>query len=136
MAMRDGTEINSFPLSRVEAGNWLLLVGMTMVALLCFTRFFAQGVVVGGLIANLSFIILKRDLFGIMAGPLKIAKLRFFIKYYARLTVLALILFFLVRYELVGVLGLLVGLSTVVLSILCTAAIMATKFYSTSKEAA
>ncbi len=136
MAMRDGTEKNSFPLHRVEICNWLLLGGMTMVALLCSTRFFVQGVVAGGLIANLSFIILKRDLFGIMAGPLNIAKLRFFIKYYARLAVLALVLFFLVRYELVGILGLLVGLSTVVLSILCTAAIMATKFYSTSREAA
>lgn len=134
--MRAGTEKNSFPLSRVETFNWLLLGILTVVALLCSTRFFAQGVMVGGLIANLSFIILKRDLFGIMAGPLNIAKLRFFIKYYARLTVLALVLFFLVRYELVGVLGLLVGLSTVVLSILCTAAMMATKFYSTSKEAA
>lgn len=127
-----GAEQEIFPVGRVERLNWLLLGAMGMAAFLFSTPFFAKGVLAGGLLANISFIVLKRDLTGIMAGPLNLAKVRFFMKYYARLTVLALILFVLVRYEVVGVFGLLVGLSTVVLSILCTAAAVATKFYFTS----
>lgn len=127
--------IKNFPLARVEMGNWLLLGVLAVAGYLLFTPFFAKGVLVGGLLANLSFIFLKRDLVGIMAGPLKIAKLSFFVKYYARLTVLAVIIFFMVRLQLVGIFGLLVGLSTVVLSILCTATGLVTKIYFTAREA-
>lgn len=134
--MENETEIKDFPLARVELLSWLLLVALAAVSWAAVTPFFAQGVLVGGLIANISFIVLKRDLTGIMAGPLKIAKVRFFIKYYVRLMVLAVILFFLVRYRIVGVMGLLVGLSTVVLSIMGTAAGLVAKNNYTSKEAA
>lgn len=127
--------VKNFPLARVELFNWLLLVVLAVAGYMFFTPFFAKGVLGGGLIANLSFVFLKRDLVGIMAGPLKIAKFSFFIKYYARLTVLALILFFLVRHQLVGIIGLLVGLSTVVLSILFTATGLVTKIYFTAREA-
>ncbi len=136
MLMGISAEGFTFPLGRVEKLNWVLLAALSISALLLVDRFFAGGVLVGGLIANVSFIFLKRDLTGILAGPLSIAKVRFFMKYYIRLAVLAVLLFFLVRHQLVGVFGLLVGLSTVVVSIVCTAAGVATKFYSTSKEAA
>lgn len=133
--METRLEIKDFPLDKVETLNWLLLLAMAVISLMAAPHFFTRGIVVGGLIANLSFIVLKRDLFGIMAGPLKIAKVSFFIKYYVRLTILAVVLFFLVRYQLVGIFGLLVGLSTVVLSILCTTAGLVAQNYSTSKEA-
>lgn len=125
-----------FPLGRVQLLNWLVLAAMVGGGWVYFSPAFAQSLAVGGVLANGSFIALQRSLQKIMAGPLSVAKLRFFVKYYARLTVLAVILYILVRYWRPDVAGLLVGLSTVVLSILVTAAGELKKIYFTAKEAA
>jgi hypothetical protein len=115
--------------------NWLLLLVMTATGGLIVSPYFAKGLFIGGLIANISFILLKKDITRVLAGPLNAAKGRFLIKYYARLTVLALILFFLVRYKSIHLVGLLVGLSTVVISIGIMVAGAAKKVALTAKEA-
>lgn len=124
-----------FPLDRMGRLNWLLLAAMTAAGGLFFTPYFAKGVFIGGLIANISFILLKKDITRVLSGPLTAAKGRFFIKYYIRLAVLAIILFFLVRYKAVHLVGLLVGLSTVVISIGIMVAGAARKVALTAKEA-
>ena len=108
---------------------------MTAVSWAISTPYFAKGVLVGGLLANVSFMFLKNDLIRILAGPLHSAKARFLIKYYARFSLLALILFFLVRYHLVHVVGLILGLSTVVLSIGITTIGLVKRFFFIAKEA-
>jgi hypothetical protein len=115
--------------------NWLLLLGMAAAGGLFVSPYFAKGVFIGGLIANISFILLKKDITRVLTGPLNAAKGRFLIKYYIRLTVLALILFFLVRYKSIHLVGLLIGLSTVVLSIGIMVAGAARKVALTAKEA-
>ena len=115
--------------------NWLLLLVMTAAGGFLVSPYFAKGLFIGGLIANISFILLKKDITRVLAGPLNAAKGRFLIKYYARLTVLSLILFFLVRYKSVHLVGLLVGLSTVVISIGIMVAGAAKKVALTAKEA-
>jgi hypothetical protein len=115
--------------------NWSLLIVMTAASGLFVSPAFAMGLFIGGLIANISFILLKKDITRVLAGPLNAAKGRFLIKYYIRLTVLALILFFLVRYTSIHLVGLLVGLSTVVLSIGIMVAGAAKKVALTAKEA-
>jgi hypothetical protein len=97
--------------------NWLLLIAMTVAGWFIFSPHFAKGLFLGGLIANTSFSLLRKDLTRALSGPLQSAKVRFLLKYYIRLTVLAIILFFLIRYRAVHIIGLLVGLSTVVISI-------------------
>ena len=124
-----------FPLHKMGRLNWLLLLVMTAAGGLILSPNFAKGLFVGGLIANISFILLKKDITRVLAGPLNAAKGRFLIKYYARLTVLALILFFLVRYKSIHLVGLLVGLSTVVISIGIMVAGAAKKVALTAKEA-
>jgi hypothetical protein len=124
-----------FPLHKMGRLNWLLLLVMTAAGGLIVSPNFAKGLFVGGLIANISFILLKKDITRVLAGPLNAAKGRFLIKYYARLTVLALILFFLVRYKSIHLVGLLVGLSTVVISIGIMVAGAAKKVALTAKEA-
>ena len=115
--------------------NWLLLAGMTAAAGLIVSSYFAKGLFIGGLIANISFIFLKKDITRVLSGPLQAAKGRFLLKYYIRLTLLALMLFFLVRYRSVHLVGLLVGLSTVVISIGIMVAGAARKVALTAKEA-
>ena len=124
-----------FSLHKMGRLNWLLLLVMTAAGGLIVSPNFSKGLFVGGLIANISFILLKKDITRVLAGPLNAAKGRFLIKYYARLTVLALILFFLVRYKSIHLVGLLVGLSTVVISIGIMVAGAAKKVALTAKEA-
>lgn len=124
-----------FPLGRVQRLNWILLAVFTVAAWWLFTLKIAEGVLIGSLIANISFLVLKRDLIKIFQGPVQLAKVRFFIKYYLRLFVLAAVLYLLVRYYQVHVVGLLTGLSTVVLSITVTAVDIVKKNAFSVKEA-
>jgi hypothetical protein len=124
-----------FSLQKMGRLNWLLLLVMTAASGLFISPYFAKGLFIGGLIANISFILLKKDITRVLSGPLNAAKGRFLIKYYIRFTVLALILFFLVRYRSIHLVGLLVGLSTVVISIGIMVAGAAKKVALTAKEA-
>lgn len=110
-------ENQDFPLAKVQLFNWLLLAVLTGAAALAYSLKCAEGLLVGGLIANVSFLLLKNDLMKIFQGPVQAVKVRFFIKYYFRLSALAVLLYFLVRYGQLHVFGMLAGLSTVVLSI-------------------
>lgn len=125
-----------FPLLWVQITNWLLLTIMTGLAWIALGPFFGKGVLIGGLLAILSFMLLKKDLMKVLAGPPQMAKARFLVKYYARLMALAIVLFFLVRFRAVHVVGLLTGLSTVVISIGITTLAVARKFIKTAEEAA
>lgn len=104
-------------LSKVMVYNWLLLGVLTGVSWAGYSGFHALSVFIGGAIANLSFLFLKRDLLRLLAGPLDAVKPLFFMRYYLRLSVVVGVLFLLVRYQLVHTLALLVGLSTVLLGI-------------------
>ena len=128
-------EDNDFPLIYVQTLNWMVIGIMTVGSWAVVSSDFAKGVLVGGLLAIVSFMFLKNDLIRILAGPLQSVKARFFLKYYARFSLLALILFFLIRFQLVNVVGLILGLSTVVLSIGITTLGLVKRFFFTAKEA-
>lgn len=134
-AMKVDTEGGDFSLKKVQIFNWLLLVIMTGAGWLIFSAFIAQSIFIGGMIANISFGFLKKDLVKVLSGPLEVTKIRFFMKYYARLAVVVVILFFLVKYQKVHVIGLLLGLSTVLASIGVTVTGAARKIYFNAKEA-
>ena len=119
---------DEFLMSRVQVVNWLLLAAMPLAAGFAFSWPMAGGTLIGALIANVSFMLLKNDLKKVLPGPLKAVKLRFFITYYLRLTALAALLYILVRYGHVHVFGLLVGLSAVALGILIAAVSKAKTF--------
>jgi len=124
-----------FPLAKVQTLNWLLVVAMTLAGGLSFSLKFAEGILAGGVIASVSFIVLKNDLTKIMQGPVQAVKILFFIKYYVRLSVLALLLFFLVKHWQMHVIGLLTGLTTVVLSILIVGVSQMKNYSISAKEA-
>lgn len=89
---------------------------------------FAQSIFVGGVLANGSFYLLKKDIEQLIArvsaagGSLRavkrIEKIRFFLKFYARLIVLGLLLFILATKINIDMIGLVIGLSTVMLSVI------------------
>jgi len=132
---------NEFLIQRVDILNWVVAVFFTVLAWIYYPVLIAKSVLIGGLVANISFFYLKKDLKDFLQGKLlhsgkvQRAKLKFYLKYYARLIALALVLYILVSRQIVHPLGLLMGLSVVVISIGITMASVVRKFYFTAKEA-
>ena len=115
-------------LKEIQLYSWTILLVMTVTGwILIKDQLWAGSIAVGGLIANISFWMLKKDLTRLMQGELASVKARFFIKYYVRLAVLTIILFLIIRYGAVHILGLLAGLSTVFISIVTVAALKTRK---------
>ncbi|MCA1764987.1 MAG: ATP synthase subunit I [Desulfobulbaceae bacterium] len=105
----------------VQLSGWGLLALMVVAGWLGFGAPAGKSLLVGGLLANGSFWLLKRDLLGLLRGELTAVKSRFFIKYYSRLTLMAVLLFLIIRYGALPIPGLLIGLSTVFVSITAVA---------------
>jgi len=118
-------------LGKVMVWSWLLLGVLTGLAWLGYSGFHARSVFVGGAIANVSFLFLKRDLLRLLAGPLEAVKPLFFMRYYLRLSVVVGVLFLLVKFQKVHIPALLVGLSTVLLGIGLAVMVAAKGIYST-----
>jgi hypothetical protein len=131
---------DEFPLHRVELFNWVISAILTFAVGLKFPFFIAKSVFIGCLIANISFLFLKKDLVNFLQGKLlqsgKVNKAKriFYVKYYVRLAIIALILYVLISRRIAHPLGLLVGLSVVVLSISITVVSVVKKFYFNAKE--
>lgn len=116
-------------LVRIIQGNLLLLLLFTGAGWLFFSAFMAWSVFVGGAVANGSFLLLKKDLVALLRGSPDAARGRFFIRYYLRLAAMVAVLFLLIRYRQTQWAGLLVGLSTVPLSIVLVVAAAAKDIY-------
>jgi hypothetical protein len=86
-------------------------------ALIFFSWQQALGVTVGGAIALINFGLLKRTVLRTIRPEVTNPLAKVLIKYYIRFVLTCLVLFALVRWEVVEPLGLLVGLSAVVLSV-------------------
>lgn len=93
----------------------------------------AVSVAVGGLIAIANFKLLQRTILGVLkpdhAGSPMASIL---IKYYLRFIATCVVLFLLVKFEVVKPLGLLVGLSVIILSVIAAGVVQACKI---NKEA-
>jgi len=88
---------------------------------------FTLGIIVGGLISIANFYWLKHDLYKIFQRLTDRVKSRVMFKYYIRLTVTAVVLYFIIRSHMLHVIGLLIGLSTVIINIVITTLILLTK---------
>lgn len=111
----------------------IMMVSLSMLAVLVAGGWFfydwtvARSIIAGGLLVNASFYLLKKDIEQMITrvsaagssfkGVKNMEKVRFFIKFYARLTVLGLLLFVLSTKVQINMIGLAVGLSTVMLSV-------------------
>ncbi len=137
MAQQD---MHEFPIWRVEKLNWLIAGILGTIAGFTLPFYVAKGVFVGGLLANVSYLILKRDLKRflesklIQQGRAEQAKRKFYLRYYIRLSGLSLIVFFLISRHIVHPLGFLVGSSAIVLSIGITMLTVVRRFYFPGKK--
>ncbi len=128
-------DIPDISLNKIRLYNLLLMVIMSLVALLVFSVEVGQAIFIGSLISCVSFEITRRDMIHLMQGPMTVMKGRFLIKYYARLSLIAVILYCAVKYGKVHIGGLLVGLSTVLFSIGITVAPETKRIFFNLEEA-
>ena len=136
------TSDGEFPLHQMEIISWLVLASATIGTwLVTGDIFISFSILLGGLIANISYFFMKRDLVNFIQGALlgdgkeKVAKTKYYLKYYIRLGILALILYFIIRNQIAQPIALIVGLSTVAVSIILTVVSVAKHYFSAAKEA-
>ena len=92
-----------------------------LVSAFLFSSKFTLGILLGGLISIVNYHWLHRDVKKVFQHLDDRAKTRIMFKYYIRFGVTAVVLFFIVSSRIVDVIGLLIGLSTVIINIVLTA---------------
>jgi len=112
---------------RLEIANWVVLVVFVLAGALIFSLKFTLGVLLGGLISIVNYHWLCRDVKKVFAHLTDRAKSRIMFKYYIRFGITAVALYFIVSSGTVEVVGLLIGLSTVIVNIVITAVMALSK---------
>jgi len=107
-------------LRRVEKRNWFIFVGMLVFSFSFFPFSFSTGILIGGLVSILSYYWLARIVKRAIIYPPAAAKTAILIWYYIRLLSVGVVLYLVISRKWVDPIGLLVGLSVVVLNILLT----------------
>lgn len=102
----------------VTRTNWVLFAGLTVAGLLYLNAKATAGVVCGGLIVTVNFHLLARTLKNAFVPSRVVPKNLILAKYYMRFFISGILLFILMATHLVDPLGLIVGLSVVVASMM------------------
>jgi hypothetical protein len=100
--------------------NWIILAIVFIPSLIFSPIKFSLGVLLGGFISIINFYWMARSLSGIFKNQSGNVKGPVMIKYYIRLALTAVVLYFLISSDTVNVIGLIIGLSVVVITILTT----------------
>ncbi len=98
--------------------NWVLLLMSSTVALFLSPRDFSFGVISGGLIVTANFHLLYRTLKKSLIPPHLSSHQAIIAKFYLRFIVSGFVIFVLISRQLVDPVGLILGLSVVVVSII------------------
>jgi len=106
---------------KIELRNLVILGLLLLVSFLTMSTRFTLGILVGGIISIINLHWLGRDLRVIFSSLSGSAKSAMMIRYYIRMAVTAVLLFFVITELPVDIIGLLVGLSLVVINIVITA---------------
>ncbi len=102
----------------VTRSNWILFVVFSLGAWLLASPGFARGVLFGGLLVTVNFHLLARTLKKALTPPYLSSHNIVLAKYYMRFAASGVIIFILIAGHFVNPVGLIVGLSVVVASIL------------------
>lgn len=123
-------------LSRVfNAQNWIILMILGSMSFLFMSSAFTLGIIIGGLLIIANFNLLQHTIRCTFSaeGVMITGKSAIIAKYYLRLAGLGLIIYLVIAFEWVNPIGLAVGLSIVVISIITIGICAALK--TSSREA-
>ena len=102
----------------IKYANWLILAAATVICFANFSLKVGLGVVAGGLIVTINFHLLARTLKKALTPPLTTSVTGVLVKYYIRFIITAIIIYLLMMTHKVDPVGLIVGLSIVVASMM------------------
>jgi len=102
----------------ITRANWVLLAAASAAGLFLTSREFAWGIISGGLIVTVNFHLLYRTLKNALTPPYLASHHVVLAKYYLRFMVSGAIIFVLISRQWVNPIGLFIGLSVVVVSIM------------------
>ena len=105
----------------ITRANWVLVVAAGIIGFALATPAFAKGIIFGGLIVTINFHLLARTLKRSLTPPHLASPNVIIAKYYIRFIISGVIIFFLIAWQVVNPLGLVVGLSIVVASMMSAA---------------
>jgi hypothetical protein len=105
--------------STLKTVNWLILLILSILSFWFMSSTWTLGVILGGLITIANFNLLQHTVRGVFSSQQidKAAKVTIVAKYYFRLLALGVVLFVIITRGWVDPVGLAIGLSTVVFSI-------------------
>lgn len=104
-------------LSFVTRTNWVLFSGASIIALMTAPPDFARGIIFGGLLVTVNFHLLAKTLKKALTPPRLASPNAVLAKYYIRFIASGFIIFVLIAGHFVNPVGLVLGLSVVVVSI-------------------
>ncbi len=128
-------------LQRLQVTSWLYLAVITIAAGFAFSLTFALSVFAGGVISIVSFWVSHTDVMGYIntlsettdpeqqKEKRKKGKSGYLLKFWIRIAIIGVVLFFLIKSEMINIFGLILGLSTVVFTITVTAMIVAWRYF-------
>ncbi len=102
----------------VTRSNWILFGAASIVGFALFSPSVALGIVFGGLLVTVNFHLLAKTLRKALTPPHLASHNVVLVKYYLRFLISGFIIFLLIASHLVHPVGLIVGLSIVVFSII------------------
>lgn len=102
----------------VTRSNWILFFVVSTIGLIMTSTEFALGIISGGLLVTVNFHALAKTLRSALTPPYLTSHRVVITKYYIRFTISGIILFLLISQHIVNPLGLFIGLSVVVASIM------------------
>ena len=110
-------------LDKISTRNWLVLMVIGGISLFCMTPVFTIGVFMGGLIVIANFHSLHKTVNRTFLKnlPLHRKKILIILNFYFRLAIIVAIVYILCDLGKVSVVGILVGLSVVIISIITVA---------------
>ena len=111
-------EIQKRILTFVTRSNWILFVGISILGFLLLPAAFARGIFFGGLLVTMNFHLLAKTLKKAFTPPHLSSHNVVIAKYYLRFIGSGFIIFILIAGNYVNPLGLIIGLSVVVFSIM------------------
>lgn len=106
----------------VTRSNWVLFALATILGLIVLPANYARGIFCGGLLVTINFHLLTRTLKKALTPPHLASHNVVLVKYYIRFFISGIIIFILIKSKFVHPIGLVMGLSVVVASILAAAA--------------
>jgi len=105
-------------LTFIVRSNWIMLLLAGMIGYAKGSPEFTLGIISGGLIVTVNFHLLYRTLKRSLTPPRLVSHNVVLVKYYIRFIISGLIIFLLISNNVVNPLGLFIGLSVVVASII------------------